>query len=203
MPPPPAGAVVDPSELRPRRWWYWLAGTLVAGGTAVGMVVTTQAVVGLVRVSDMQAFRPGEEFEVELRPEAPTSIYVRQGDADIVPLVDCTATAPTGATIDLSETDLTTSVLHDGDVWVAEYDVDVSRAGTFAIECRGFASLTDLELGIGPRADPLAAVNRVGGWGLLSAASIGAGVIIGLVVGLRRTAHRRRLVAGRFPYSPR
>jgi hypothetical protein len=205
MPPPPASRpppqyggrapVVDPAELRPRRWWYGLAGAVA--GLLAGAVAGVRAVLGLFQMTQLERFTTDEPFDVDLGPGEPTSIYVRQDDADTLPLVDCSAEASAGATIDLTEPDLTTTVLSDGDIWVAEYDVDVSASGTFTIECRGFESLEELELGIGPRADPLAIVDRNGPWMLVAAGLTGAGVAIGLVVGLRRTSHQRRLMAGR------
>jgi hypothetical protein len=176
-----------------------MAGALVVIGVVVGMVLGAQALIGLVRLSDLHRFTTGEEVDVELRPEQPTSIYVRQDEADTLPLVDCEATAPAGRSIDLSQTDLQTVVLHDGDTWVPEYDIDVSGAGRFTITCEAFNGLSDLALGIGPRADPAATVNRYGRRGLLAVLLIGVGVVLGLVVGLRRVSHQRRLLVERRP----
>jgi hypothetical protein len=178
--------------------WYGVAGLLLAGGMLGGMVVGTQAVLGLVRVDDLQRFTTGETVDVELDPDEPASIYVRQDDTGTLPRVDCSATPPPGQTIDLDATDLTTTVLSGGGVWVAEYDVDVSGAATYAVACRDFRGFAQLQLGIGRRADPMATVNRFRGAGLVCTAATAAGIVLGLVVLLERSADKRR----RLTYSP-
>ena len=202
-------AVVAPGEVRPARWWYWIAGALVLGGTVLGLLLGARAVVGLFRLQELEEFVSGESFDVALDPDEPKSVYVHQPDENTPPAVACSGDAPPGAAIELIRTELETAVFHGTELWVEEYEVEVSSAGGYTIECRALDTLGELRLGLGPRSDPLGSLNRFSLAGLLGTAATGAGVVLGLVVGLKRSRHRRRLLAerslpapGHLPASP-
>jgi hypothetical protein len=113
---------------------------------------------------------------------------------------ECTAAAPDGGTIAVRPVAFggIDFVSDDGQHrWLTTYELKVSQAGNYELTCRPGVSHGPTHYGIGDNPDTRGeAVKAFGGFAADAVGTTGGiaiGVLIALVVGLRRGAHRRRL----------
>jgi hypothetical protein len=202
QPPGSAGYAADEvthRELRPRRAWYWLAGALALVSTVVA-AAQVGLLVGDIVLPRIDSFPSGETAVVTLEAGGDDGIYVLARPDGTAPELDCSASAMDGGTIELGRPTLDWSVVDGGEVWYLEHTLEVGRTGRYRLTChtRPDAALGDA-FGVGSVIDLGGAARQ----SLVSTAvmygGLGAAMVICLVVALRRSSHRTRLLAARRP----
>jgi hypothetical protein len=198
-PPPP---YIEPSRLRPREHWYWVAGAVGVLGVAASVVLFVGFFSSLVDdltgpLTELRA--PGQET-LELEPGAERTIY-RQEREDGAPIPNaagrdpaCSVTRAGGGLVELDDNEFGWTLKRNGDRYEALYDFRIAEGGSYRVAC----NTKDDNLA----AIPLAIGETIGLWDLLKkgggalALFFGAIVIaaaIGIVTAVRRDAHKRRL----------
>ena len=198
--PPPVSA----DELRPRRFWYWVAGAVAVLGVLAGIAAGAFAAVSAAGVSKtvaeldprLRAVPIGVPTPVDLDPGRDWAVYA--SSAGPTPQVSC---GGDGLTVTDAQRDLTTT--RDAVTWQETQLVRVAEAGRYSIICTSPDRTTRFALG---RALDPAAADRIGGRilgtvlgfvGAFALASLGvlAGGVIVLVVALRRRTSGRAATA--------
>ncbi len=111
--------------------------------------------------------------------------------------LDCTGTAPGDGSIDVRRISNALDFPSGRHQWTSVYTVDVTRDGDYELTCRPAASdgPTHYALGDAPKTGTLVA-GIFGGIAVLIGVpclALTAGGVIGLVVALRRSSHKKRL----------
>ncbi|TQS40997.1 hypothetical protein [Cryptosporangium phraense] len=176
---------VDSRQLRPRRVWYVVAVLIAVLFTAVGVGAFALGVVSAVK-SIPDFTRTAQSGEIDLQPGV-YGIFVPEGSSTSCSYGDgITATTPGG----------TFTFTRDGSSWTWASTITVEKAGTYSIKCDAgrYALGGKPELGMfaGSVAGGIAALAG------LPCLGITIGGIIALVVGLRRSSHKKRLQAYRY-----
>jgi hypothetical protein len=182
--PPPIPA----SELRPRRYWYAVAAAiavvLIGAGVTIGVLRFTKM---LGAVDDGPRFGGTGSVTVQLDAGSDKAIWVESRGLSFAP--ECQITSP--GTLHGSGSD--TSIGKGTTTWHLLDTIDVPKTGEYQIRCRSEG--TRVQYAIGDSVD-------VGGFvvGLVLAIVLPivgflSCVVICLITGLRRSSHRKRLVA--------
>lgn len=205
-PPPVAGyaqPVVSRRELRPGRWWYWVAAVLGLAGAVAAAVSFFQGITQVIQFGPIDRFEIGEEATFEIDPDDPHAVYALERDDLSIPFVDCSAFAEDGGSVDLVAPRYEGYITNGDGSWVSIYDIEVSGRGRYTFECDGFPGFRPGDaIGLGPQIDPAAFASRVGLAGLFALVGLGGALVIGLIVSIRRSGHKRRLTVERQPPAP-
>lgn len=205
--PPPR---IDPSELRPKRRWYVVAvviGAVVVlagvGGFVYGVV--TAATAGGIG----ERFPVGETATVRLAPQPQPAIYVSELDDGHAPSTECTVTSTTGDEVRVTRPSFAFTYTRGGTTWHLRYLVHAPAPGEYRVSCRPTSGNVSTEhaMGQAPRTEQFFG-GLFGGLAslfVLPAIGLAVGGTLAIVVGTRRSNHRRRLQAARAqsgPYPP-
>lgn len=206
-PPPnwrPPGPVVDPKELRPARWWYWIVGALGLVGAVGGAITLVQGLASFLQFADVEELTVGESARIELDPTEPMTIYALERTDGTVPLINCAGFPVSEGSIDLNASDLDSYVFNGRGSWRSMYDIEVTEAAPYRLECDAMVVPEPGDrVGLARTGMPTAAIGWFGVAALFGFVGLGGSIVIGLVVGIRRSNHRRRLLAERRPPTPR
>jgi hypothetical protein len=204
--PPP----VDPRALRPSRAWYVVAMVIVVIGVVVGVGLFGLGILSVVRgLPKVTAeFEAGSPTTVHLTADRKWAIYVdRQGLARQRVDGVCTGTARGDGSIDVRPTSTSFEFSTGRRHWQSLYTIDVTRDGDYELTCRpSDPAIEQAHYAVGDAPN----IGGIVGWvfgGI--AALIGVpclalvvGGVIALVVGLRRSSHKKRLQQQYFGYPP-
>jgi ABC-type antimicrobial peptide transport system permease subunit len=205
-PPPPV--LVDPSELRPRRKWFWIAG-IVAG---VGILVGLGGGIGLF-VYGATSVMPDTRTTLQGTGTAAGGVRLTAGrdwavfsTTDSSWEVKCAATGPGGRAASVTDPNETMNFTHDGATWHEVARVKAPVDGTYQMRCAptGFQPTADMAsarymVGEAPSLGAFFG-GLFGGFAVLFGVpfvAVLAAVIISVVTGVRRGNHRKRLLAER------
>ncbi|MFI0858854.1 hypothetical protein ACH4RA_00980 [Streptomyces smyrnaeus] len=185
--PPPR---IPANELRPGRHWYVTAAAiavvLIGLGVAIGVYQVNSAIDA---VDTDNQFANGDTVTLRLEPEGEKTIWVKYPGRSPGP--ECDITGPGAPSLADPGIDL---FLTRDETWTALYTVDVSRAGDYAVTCSSQA-LSRYAVG-----DSGGLVALAGGLMLvLPLPVLGVGLCLAIVVvtAVRRSGHRKRLLAER------
>ena len=205
--PPPPGFSVDGRELRPRRFWYWIAGLLAIGSIAAAVALFVSAGDNVDSLTDVVSEltpldAPGETT-VTLEAGDEQAIY-RQVRSAVGPIgsgpgdasrLRCQVTDPSGGPVGLGQSLGISTLSLNRERYVAEFNFDAAVSGEYRVACltpRGAA----LSLLIGPEIDIGEVFGLVGGVfggiAILALGLIGAIAIV-IPVAIMRSNHKRRL----------
>ncbi|MFJ9939230.1 hypothetical protein [Streptomyces erythrochromogenes] len=185
---------IPANELRPSRRWY------VAAGAIAVVLILMAVVIGVLRfnsateaVDTGHPFANGKTVTLRLDPGSEKSIWIRDEEFGPIASPKCSITGPgdprlTGPGVDV--------FLARHETWNPLHAIEVSRAGDFEVTCSSHA---ESQYAIGDAGGFFA----LAGWLALAIALAVLGVIlcavIVLVTAVRRTRHRKRLLADRHP----
>jgi hypothetical protein len=188
--PPPQ---ISTNELRPGRHWYATAPAIAVVLIVLGVVIGAYRFNNMIDAVDTDRhFANGDTVTLRLKPEAEKTIWIRdQPEWEPSARAKCSITGPG----DPSLTDPGIDVFLSRDAtWNPLYSIDVTRAGDYKVTCSSHA---DSRYAIGDAGGIL----TFGGWLVLAIAlpvlgiSICAALV--LVTAIRRSRHRKRLLAER------
>lgn len=195
-----------PSEVRPRRWWFWVGGLVILAGFVAGI---TGFVIGLVSALGMPEletrFRAGEETVLQAdRANDDTRTWLLYADRPMLSNDiedDCTIEGP-----DPQARFAMSSYSHEStsgdETWILAAAIDISEPGSYTIAC---AAGSDAEFGVGYGDNGVNfATGLVGGLAsffLLPLLGLAIGVPIIVVTAVLRRKHRRTLM-GWAPSGP-
>ena len=200
-PAPPPRPAIDPAVLRPRRFWYVVAGLLLllgAVGAVLLFVVTLDSASG-----PLERFTAPGTVRVDIGAGEDRSIYVEspegagslgQGVTDGSDL-DCTVTGERSGERPELDSPLGTFTITRGETeYEAVLQFAVERGGTYEVGCRvrGVPGRA-VPLAVGPRVAVLGFVGRV--FGIFASLFGGAllATLIAVLTAVLRHRHRRRL----------
>lgn len=192
--------LIDPSELRPRRRWFVVAGAVAATGVVAGVLVFALGIVALVKgIPDLgQRFGNGEPVTVRMSAGETRTIYGTGNTFD----VECFSSRASEGRVTVSRGAYAFSFSSGGPTWHALYEVSVIRPGSYTLVCNGNDSMFAIgdppNIGrfFGAIFGSILALVGLPGMGVLG------GAIIAIVVGVRRNGHRKRLLAERTAWQP-
>lgn len=186
---------VDPKAIKPGRFWYWIAGIVIAVGIGVGVTVFALGVSYLAaNMPDMaETFAADATGEVELSADKDWAIYVDYS-GDFGPEAECTVAGPDGE-VAVTPSDGNFSSGNGDHTWHQIYDIAVRESGTYTVRCDSDDVVGDFAVG-----EAVDVGGFVGGvFGTLGALvgipcfSLVVGGVIILVVALRRSSHKKKL----------
>lgn len=188
--------VVDPSELRPGRAWYWIGAGVVAVGAVLGIALFVFGLVRAVALPDFTAeFADGEAATVTVDnlDEGDWLVYVN----DEVPgsRIDCLVTGPDpSAAADSVSYSHTYSV--GSEYWQLAKEIRVAEPGDYEITCAG---ADGARYGVGQGGGFLGATLLSLSGALAGLVGSGIGLAILIVTGVRRGKDKQRLLQQRMP----
>ncbi|GAB3410667.1 hypothetical protein [Flindersiella endophytica] len=178
--PPP----VDSSELRPKRMWFLVAAGIALAGIVAGVAMLVYGIGGIAQPMD-KTFDEGET--VTARLDQNTAIYLATDETVI--RTNCTATSADGKPVQVDPPGYAFTKTADGRDWRLIGTVRITTPGDYDLACTespGPYALAD-EPDVSRFVIGLVALFVVSGLGIL------VGGIIAIVVGVKRSNHRRRL----------
>jgi hypothetical protein len=185
--PPPR---IPANELRPRRHWYATAAAIAAALTVLAVAIGVRQFHDVVDAVDTDhQFANGDTIILRLDPDDPKAIWLKDPGPWYGSECDITGPGDPG----LTDPGIDFFLTYD-ETWNPFYNIDVSQAGEYAITC------TSDEPGRYAIGDP-GGFFAFAGWVILAILLAGFGVIvcavIVIVTAVRRSAHRKRLLAAR------
>jgi hypothetical protein len=195
-------SAVPAQELRPRRYWFAVAGLIAAVGALAGVGLFALGVAGA--VDDFkrpdQRFRAGEPVTVPVVAATDKIIWIDDaGDGSTILGPACTVTPVDGGTARIESIGMSLSYATEEAAWRGLYRLNAERDGQYQVTCEasGAAGAAQLAVGDPPRIKGFA--GKLGG-GLvalfgLPCLGLVVGGVLALVVALRRSEHRKRLTA--------
>jgi hypothetical protein len=194
--------VVDGRDLRPTRGWYVVGGALAFVGLAGAAVLVGVGFGSLLGDTDVTPFSIGEPTVFTVDPDEPRQVYVSERINGDIAEIDCTAEAVDEGSVTLDRPSFESYVFDGDDAWVGVYDVEVTRAGDYSFDCDvlGVRRATD-QVALGPRIGIAGFFGALLGGALSALVGLGLGATIVIVVAVRRSRHRRRLLA-EWQYPP-
>ncbi|TQN28438.1 hypothetical protein FHX37_3783 [Haloactinospora alba] len=186
-----------PSEIRPRKLWFWIGGALIVLGVGGGITGFVLGMVNLAGATSTEAeFTPPETatFRAE-QVNTDSDMWKLYADRD-VPSSEvarsCELTGPDGR-VDIDDPGYNSESTVNGDTWILVARLDVTQPGEYTMECAAETG-ADLSVGYGPDGSSTA-LTVVGSIGALLLAPLGLllGLVTLIVTGVRRSNHRGRL----------
>lgn len=186
-----------PSEIRPRKLWFWVGGALIVLGVGGGITGFVLGLVNLASATSTEAeFTPPKAatFRAE-QVNTDSEMWKFYADRD-VPSSDiaqnCELTGPDGQ-VSIDDPGYNSESTVNGETWVLVARLDITQPGEYTMECTT-GTRADLSVGYGPDGSGTA-VTVVSSIGALLLAPLGLllGIITLVVTGVRRSNHRRRL----------
>ncbi|OLT11248.1 hypothetical protein BJF79_24600 [Actinomadura sp. CNU-125] len=178
------------NELRPGRHWYVAAAAIAVALIALGVVVGASRLGDATGAVDTgRRFANGDTVTVRVEPGSEVALWAKFPGKSPGP--QCDITGPGDPALTDPGTDL---FLTRDESWALLYTIDVSQAAGYKIVCESEALS---RYAFGGTGGLFSFVGWLIAGVLLSAAGIGAGVVIAIVTAVRRRAHRRRLRAER------
>ncbi|GAA2030601.1 hypothetical protein [Polymorphospora rubra] len=207
---------VSSAELRPRRIWFLVAALIALVGVVAGVVLfllgLNSAAGGVEDVSaefetsTEQVFQTGDTVQVALTPDQSKIVWVDTA------VIGSTPTCEVSGSADLGTSTTNWTVTNATGEWRSLYELSAASAGTYELTCTGGTGPTALAVGPPPAFGEMfgsfgALFGGIGALTVLPCLGFVVGGVIALVVGLRRGAHRKRLVAERtagygYGYAP-
>jgi hypothetical protein len=163
-PQPPQGPTgpVSRSEIRPRRFWYWIAGVLalasLVGSIAIFASGDEEGIGSLTDVlGTLEELSAPGEITVDLTEGDEWAIYAPSGDSSnsSAPFddqeLDCEVRDPGGDLVPLAEDFGFSYVTLGDDTYTAEYSFDVRESGSYEVGCRPVGSTPPGTLVVGEK----------------------------------------------------
>lgn len=187
LPPPRIPANV----LRPGRHWYVTAAAiavvLIVLGAAIGVYRFSHVIYA---VDTDNQFANGDTVTLRLDPESEKAIWVKYWGPSPGPKCDITGPGDPGLTDPPSDVFLTRD-----ETWDLLHTFNVSQAGDYAVTCSSHALS---RYAIGDTGGIFAFAGGLIPAVLLPILGIGICVVIVLVTAIRRSGHRKRLLAAHY-----
>lgn len=188
------GQPPDPRLLRPPLWWIAAGWGVALVCALIGGLVFAQGVAGTVNdVAPATTFVSGERVSVTLDPADRPAVYLSSSTRVHYA---CQISGGSGQAR-LSNTQTTQTVTQGGTQWQLVLLINVPEAGDYDLTCETqepagarFGVGRDLASAAGGLAGGVAALLLIPGAGIL------VGVVVTVVVLVRRSGHRRRLAMG-------
>ncbi|MEU7524744.1 hypothetical protein AB0A74_03340 [Saccharothrix sp. NPDC042600] len=186
--PPVTPPRIPANELRPGRHWY-----AAAAATAVVSIVLA-VVIGVYRFNDVvdavdtdHPFSSGDTVTLQLGPESDKAIWVKY--QEFVEPQGCSITGPGNPSLGDPGSDFVFTYDH---TWNQLYTIDVQQEGTYEVVCPARVSS---DYAIGESEGFITFMGWLTLAGALAVFGIGICVITVAVTALRRSNHRKRLLA--------
>jgi hypothetical protein len=195
-------ATIDRAQLRPRRWWYMVAGLIAVLGTLVGAGGFALGLFTAVGEGHLgRTFGAGQPVSVRLQTDPLPAIFVREARNLSTFSTRCAVRTDAGRRVPIHEPSYSFTIDRYGAEWRLIYVVNPRQSGGYTITCGGdgserFAvgSNPDMRRFFGGLFGALFAVFIIPSIGIF------IGVIIAIVVAVRRADARRRLTVPTHPY---
>ncbi|GAA3394154.1 hypothetical protein [Cryptosporangium minutisporangium] len=182
---------IDPRVLRPGRVWYAIAAAITGLFVAVGIGVFLYA--GVIAISAIPSFHSihesnGRNVSVALEAGTRYALYVPIGASDTCVLGDGIDSEPLSSRV---------TVTRNGREWLRVAEITVAYDGAYTYRCEASQSA----LGESADDDEFGGLVARAFLSVLGLSCLGVvvGGVIALVVGVRRSSHKRRLQT-RGPY---
>lgn len=186
---------VDPRQVKPGRFWYWIAGIIIVVGIAAGVTVFVFGVSAIAgNIPDMkQTFADGEETTVELSASQDWAIYV-EANGDTPPTVDCTVES-SGGTAAMTPSGDTFTFSDGANQWHLVYDVSVDKSGEYTFSCTAGEAAEGYAIGDGVDVGGFVGgvFGSLGGLIGIPCFSLVVGGVIILIVAMRRSSSKKKL----------
>ncbi|MDG9703295.1 hypothetical protein [Streptomyces sp. DH37] len=180
------------NDFRPGRHWYAIAASIAV------VLIVLGAVIGVYRFYDVidavdtdHHFANGDTVALRLDPESEKAIWIRDREFGPSAAPECSITGPGDP--GLTDPGIDVFLTRD-ETWNPLHTIDVPRAGVYEVTCSSHGLS---KYAIGDSGGILA----FAGWLVLAIAlptfGIGICAVLVLVTAVRRSRHRRRLIAER------
>lgn len=192
---------IDPRQLRPARKWYVVAGMvavlgILAGGGlgAVGMTSVMRDLPNLVA-----EFDAGEPARVSLTGSREWAVYAATDAGQTIggARAECIVTGPDGREAPVRSAPYAFTFSRGDHSWVAVGEFSSATAGNYQVSCADTSSRNHYAVGERPEVQGFVTgiVGSLAALIGLPCVALFAGGVIGLVVAVRRSSHRTRLLA--------
>ncbi|GGS03414.1 hypothetical protein Snoj_08020 [Streptomyces nojiriensis] len=183
---------IPANDLRPGRHWYATAASIAVVLIVLGVVIGVYRFSNVIDAVDTDHhFANGETVTLRLEPESEKTIWIRDQEFDQSAAPECSITGPGAPGLTDPGTDV---FLTRDETWNPLYTIDVQRAGDYEVTCSSHA-LSKYAIG------DSGGIFAFAGWLVPAVAlpvlGIGIGAVIVLVTAVRRSRHRKRLLAER------
>jgi hypothetical protein len=212
--PAPQPYPIDPRDVRPSRTWYVIAVVIAVLGVVAAPVLVLLGVasfgsaIGQLPSLDAQ-FNGGTPTAVDLKAGTKSAVYaVVLEDSAGAAGANCTGTAVSGGTIDLTPIGYDASATAEGSTWSILYEIKVSQDGQYSITCTSDTGVPGTDVyAIGDSVEVGGFMARIfGGAGAIAGAflvpcvAIFLAIVIAIITGVRRSSNRNRLMRERMGY---
>lgn len=175
---------IDSSEIRPKRTWFVVAAGIALAGIVAGVLLLVYGIGG---VSAPMTRTFGEGETVSVRLDQDTAIYLSTDENAF--RVKCTATSADGKPAQLDTPTYSFTKTADDREWRLIRTIRVSATGDYEIAC----TETPGPYAIANEPDVSRFVIGLVSLFVLSGLGVVIGGVIAIVVGVKRSNHRRRL----------
>ncbi|MFE6158617.1 hypothetical protein ACFQ7F_06835 [Streptomyces sp. NPDC056486] len=191
-PPPGPPPRIDSGQLRPRVWWFVVAGVIAAVCVGIGVASFLLTLTSAVHsVDDSKAFTSGQSVTLRIGPDDDAAIYVRN---PVVARAHCEVVlGPYGAAPRVTTPDSSFSVTRGSVEWERVFVLKTDTAADYRVTCddpRGVLTFAP-----GDDADFASFVGGIVVTVVVPLLGLLAGSGIAIIVGVRRGRHRRWLEA--------
>lgn len=185
---------IPANELRPGRHWYGTAAAIAVVLVVLGVVIGLYRFNNAIDAVDTDHhFANGDTVALRLEPESEKTIWIR--DRGPSAAQECSITGPGDAA--LTDPGIDVFLTHD-EAWNPLYTIDVPRAGNYEVTC---SSQGPSRYAIGDSGGMIAFVGGLIRAIALPIFGISICAVIILVTAVRRSSHRKRLLAERYGYG--
>lgn len=179
---------VDSAELRPKRVWFVVGAVIALAGIVAGGVMLAYGILGIAKPMT-RTFAEGET--VNLRLDQDTAIYLATEQNRY--RANCEATAANGEPAAMRRPEYSFTRHADGQEWHLIRTIPVSTPADYEVTC----TQTPGPYAISDQPDMRRFVIGVVSVFVLSGLGLLIGTPIAIVVGVKRSNHRRRLTEER------
>ncbi|MGP3688920.1 hypothetical protein ACTVZO_30190 [Streptomyces sp. IBSNAI002] len=181
---------IPANDLRPGRHWYAAAASIAVVLIALGAVIGVYRFHKVIDAVDTgRHFADGDTVTLRLEPGSGRAIWIKDQEFGPTASPECAVTGPGGPRLTEPGVDV---FLTRAETWNPIYVIDVPRAGDYEVTCSSQAPST---YAIGDSGGLFALM----GWLALAVAlpvlGLGISAAIVLVTAVRRSRHRKRLLA--------